>query len=259
MFESHFSHHFFRLWGVKEGASGMNADTVLLGNAQNAFDAMFGDVAAMAGSRFFIVEFKLKRSGITTEVAGGTAGKTHRYHLFDHLLQDERCREISQFGHFAAYPDASNRMTFEPYSRAVDPVTTRARIKQLKLVAYAKQTHPMERRSFVMQFDEFYGNLTKADDRFGLQHPEFFLEGFGLPMPLFREYIACMYQHLGPGSGDDGTAIVGATNPATKKFEAFAGTVHGLLTRLHQDFQRLAGTMQPVAPPGVAKPGGTKP
>lgn len=70
MYESHYTCHFFRLWGAKEGARGINSNMPLLGNMQNDFDSMFGDITGQAENRYFIIEFKRTRKGFKEEVIG---------------------------------------------------------------------------------------------------------------------------------------------------------------------------------------------
>jgi hypothetical protein len=172
MYESHYVAHFFRLWGATESAKGIDPEDVLLGNSQNDFDALFGDVVGKVGTRFFLIEFKRDRSGFAAEVA--PSGKVHRQALYQHLRDDPACRRLAAVGHFAAYCDAAtNKLAFEPYAHAIAPRTPRPAPPK-------KAVHILDHQDWCHDFKKFYSNLTATDDRKHDELPEFFAVGLGL-------------------------------------------------------------------------------
>jgi hypothetical protein len=264
-YESHYTHHFFRLWGVKEGAKGIDPSSLLLGNAQNSFDALFGDVAAVVNQRFFLIEFKLDREGIVAEV--GPDGKPHRGYLHDHLEKDHRCRLLSSLCHFASYPDtrnpmARNQLTFERYVDAARvPYKPPANPPKGKL--FKSESHsdmgPMARFLPLRRthFDNFHALLMDENRTPSQRHPGCYETGLGLPAPAFMEYIACMYQHLTEGENAKGQAVLGVIDPRSGVFIGFGGTVDELIKVLLETFlalhQQLAQE-QADAEAGTARP-----
>ena len=263
MYESHYTHHFFRLWGVKEGKKGIDPSALLLGNAQNSFDAKFGDVAAVVNQRFFLVEFKLDRAGIAAEVAAD--GKPHRFRLHQHLQKDHRCRQLSSLCHFAGYPETRNQLargqlTFERYVDAAEvpyeppPVLPKGQIFGSEPLADKGPLVRFPRRR--ADFDNFHALLLDENRTLSRAHPGCYETGLGLPGPAFIEYIACMYQHLTAGQNAKGQAVVGVVDPRTNVFIAFGGTVEELIAvlfktfrALHKQLEQEQSTADPEGPP----------
>lgn len=246
MFESHFTHHFFRLWGVKEGEAGIQPDALLLGNSQNEFDEQIGDVAGVAGCRFFIIEFKRDRKGIAEEVKEKV--KPHRYHLYQHLRNDPDCRRLAFVGHYAAYPDCSNHVAFEPYAHAVAPRATTADVVR-KTIFGNESSHELDFSRSPLTFDEFYEGVTETDETMSQLTAGVYRRGLGLPQCAFEEYIRCMYQHLQNVQGSDGDAIAGIVSPKTGKFIAFRGTVEDLVQNLYDAFAKLSRSIKSAPRP----------
>lgn len=252
MFESHFTHHFFRQWGAKEGAAGIKPDALLLGNSQNEFDEKIGDLAGVVGCRFFLIEFKLSREGIAEEVKEKV--KPHRYHLYQHLRRDQQCRQLAFVGHYAAYPDEANHLAFEPYAHAVAPRMAKSAILAIAIFN-DEPSHELDFSRPSMPFDGFYSGVTSANENLSEVVPGFFSDGFGLPQAAFETYINCMYQHLEGGVSSTGEAIVGMVNPKTKKFTAFRGTIEDLIEKLYAAFEALAKSIEnDVKPPRPSRP-----
>lgn len=251
MYESHYTHHFFRLWGAREGAQGINPDTVLLGNSQNDFDAKFGDLAGQAGLRYFLVEFKTDRAGIAQEV--GVTGKPHRHALYQHLRNDSDCELLASVGHFAGYAE-DGLLAFEPYGHAVAPRQSRKDIVEGVLLKN-KPWHALDYARTPLTFDAFYNALNHADAGLSVTPPGFFSNGIGLPLAKFEEYIACMYQHLTSVVNDDGVMLLGVTHPGTGAFIYFRDTVPQLIARLHAAFNALRATIPPRPAPRANPPG----
>jgi hypothetical protein len=245
MFESHLTHHFFRLWGIEEGRTGIQTDTVLLGNSQNEFDHKLGDVAGKAGCRFFLIEFKRKRNGIAAEVS--LSEKPHRHYLYWHLREDQTCRQLAFAAHFAAYPDAGKQLAFEPYAHAVAPLggTRRKGFRQYLTKGY---WHELDYPRIPSSFKEFYAKLTDPNSEMSAQNPGFFLSGLGLPQDRFEEYIDCMYEHLQRGTDSKGNAVLGIFDPTKNEFIAFGGSVEDLVKKMHAAFKWLAANMPPSSP-----------
>lgn len=246
MFESHFTHHFFRQWGAKEGATGIEPDALLLGNSQNEFDEKVGDLAGVVGCRFFLVEFKLSRAGIAEEVKKSV--KRHRYHLYQHLRKDQNCRQLALAGHYAAYPDEANHLAFEPYAHAVAPRVAKSYIAA-KAMFDDEPKHELDFSRPSISFDKFYGGVTNANEKLSDVNSGLYADGWGLPQAAFEEYIYCMYQHLEEGVSSTGEAIVGMFNPKTKKFTAFRGTIEGLIEKLYAAFEALAKSIESDSKP----------
>ncbi|MCC7597912.1 hypothetical protein IGS61_10465 [Janthinobacterium sp. FW305-129] len=251
MYESHYTHHFFRLWGAREGAEGLAPDTVLLGNSQNDFDAKFGDLAGQVGLRYFLVEFKTDRAGIAQEV--GITGKPHRHALYQHLRNDSNCELLASVGHFAGYPE-NGLLVFEPYGHAVAQRQPRKDIVD-GIMLNDKPWHALDYARKPLAFDAFYTLLNNIDGSLTTAPSGFFSNGIGLPLKKFEEYIECMYQHLEQVVDDKGTMLLGITHPGTGVFIYFKETVPQLITRLHSAFNALRATIPPRPTP-PANPAG---
>ena len=238
MYESHYVSLFFRLWGATERADGISPEHSLLGNAQNPFDELLGDVAGQAGHRFFLIEFKRDRAGIANEVAPN--GKAHRHALYQHLRADQRCRELARFGHLAAYVDASsNKLAFETYAHAAAPMTARPRREEAGEQASPR---PDELDHWVgcIDFSKLHPYLTHPSPEPHETVPGAFASGGGLTKEGLSEYIACMYQHLRKGTDTDGQAVLGVYDPETKSLRSFHGTPTELIYRLHFAFAQMS-------------------
>ena len=252
MYESHYTHHFFRLWGAREGADGLRPDTVLLGNSQNDFDAKLGDLAGKVGLRSFLVDFKLERAG--SAQAASVTGKPHRHALYQHLRNDSSCQQMANVGHFAAYPEDAV-LAFEPYAHAVAPRQSRKDIVD-GIMLQDRPWHALDYSRSPISFDAFYDLLNAQDDTPSQMHPDYYGDGIGLPRKKFEEYIACMYQHLEQVVDDDGAMLLGVTHPGNGAFIYFRGTVPQLIARLHSAFNTLGANIPPRAAP-PAQPRGT--
>jgi len=200
MYESHFTHLFFRLWGIAESQTGSaNPQVQLLGNSQNKFDALLGDVMGCANARYFIIEFKLARAGVAKELAA----KKHRELLISHLegtsAQDKYCLALSKAGHYAAYPE-DGALMFEHYFDAAK--------------GNAQNT--------ILSFDKFYNELNTD----GTEDPDtkLFTTGIGWPKETFFDYVDCMYEHLDEWPSDDGKIYLGIVDPKTAEVIVFSGT-----------------------------------
>jgi len=247
MYESHYTHHFFRLWGAREGALSLTPETVLLGNSQNDFDAKFGDLAGKAGLRYFLVEFKADRAGIAQEV--GSQGKPHRRALYQHLREDSDCQQLASVGHFAGYPE-DGLLAFEPYGHAVASRQTRPDIVNNVLLKN-DPWHALDYARDPIPFDTFYDLLNTTDATLSTLAPGFYSEGIGLPLAKFEEYIHCMYQHLEQLKDDDGNILLGITDPKNHTIIYFKDTVPDLIARLHAAFNSLRKTIPPRPTPPV--------
>ncbi|HEX8613900.1 MAG TPA: hypothetical protein VF800_21700 [Telluria sp.] len=240
LYESHFTCHFFRLWGRYEGATGDAEpafdDAVLMGNAQNFLDAAFGDVAGMVKNRYFLVEFKRRRKGIADEMAS----KEHRAALVELLDKDIACKALSLRGHFAGYPNAKLKLMFEPY--------------------YCAGKSPAIKNK-VMNFLDFHHKLTKDDS------PR--AQALGWTSDDFYHYVACMYRHLEQGTDLDrnsahstrtatikGRVMLGTYDPKTKKFIGFVDNFDSLIRAL-KDRLDAARKAQEKDATSTAKPGKT--
>lgn len=251
MYESHYTHHFFRLWGAREGAKGITPETVLLGNSQNDFDAKFGDLAGQVGLRYFLVEFKTDRAGIAQET--GITGKPHRHALYQHLRTDSDCQLLASVGHFAGYPE-NGLLAFEPYGHAVAQRQSRKDIVD-GVMLDNKPWHALDYARTPLSFDGFYDALNDTDMTLSVTPSGFFSNGLGLPLEKFEEYIACMYQHLETVVDDDGHMLLGITHPGTGVFISFRTTVPQLIAMLHAAFNALRATIPPPATPRANQPG----
>jgi hypothetical protein len=247
MYESHYTHHFFRLWGAKEGAKGLTPDTVLLGNSQNDFDAKFGDLAGKSGLRYFLVEFKADRAGIAQEA--GIKGKPHRHALYQHLRNDSDCEQLASVGHFAGYPK-DGLLAFEPYGHAVAPRQTPGNIVN-NVILKNDPSHALDYARDPIPFETFYDLLNTTDDTLSTLIPGFYSEGIGLPLEKFEEYINCMYQHLEQVVDEDSNILLGITDPKSHTFIYFKDTVPELIARLHAAFNTLGKTIPPGTTPPV--------
>jgi len=252
MFESNYTCHFFRLWGYEEGRKGIPLQDSLLGNMQNDFDSKLGDVCAEVGSRYFIIEFKADREGFSQEVA--PSGKVHRHHLYQHLLNDSRCRSIARQGHFGAYADSQHQLAFEPYAHCPAKIKTATQILEDRLGSIQTPWHELNYQSFIADFNKFYRSITEESPNLSEFVPGFFASGLGITKEHLEEYIQCMYEHIDLTKCDAGEAILGAFSPATGKFVVFKGNISELIDRLHSFFKEMKSsqtyglTSQPTGP-----------
>lgn len=124
LYESYYTCHFFRLWGREEERNEKNAEVVaknvILGNMQNFLDEAFGDVAGKVNERYFFIEFKRNREGISKE----TISKGHRKSLVTRLTDDLAAQTLANKGHFAGFPkmERHDALSFEPYFQATKPI-----------------------------------------------------------------------------------------------------------------------------------------
>lgn len=228
LYESFFTSHFFRLWGQREQALGIpEAQSILLGNAQNFLDAAFGDVSGNVGRKFFLIEFKRTREGIAEEVKN----KIHRKELFKKLQTDESCIALANRGHFAGFPSSEEVIIFEPYFQAALPIP--------KLI---------DGKSWCFSFNELFDRLNKSEEVVTDAEPNIsgFVQGLGLTKIEFEKYILCMYEHLEPhitensGSEVEWKIMFGVFDKKTGEVYGFVEDFPTLLNHLYKRFTAAA-------------------
>jgi len=218
----------------------------LLGNMQNPFDALFGDVVGENDGRFFIIEFKRTRDGFKAEISKN--GKEDRRNLYEHLREDKDCTDLAFVGHFGGYPTESNQLAFEPYAQCMLPDVSRR--EQLISALLSQQSRPVEPRRYKLDFASLYQNLTVSHSVPPVLPNGFFSSGLGLTKDQLEKYVACMYQHLESSEDKNGQAMLGRVDAATGKFSAVTKPIPELVQDLHKHFaeMRNALTPQPPAP-----------
>lgn len=247
LYESHYVSHFFRLWGHEEGRRNMSMGAVLLGNAQNAFDSALGDVCGASDARFFLIEFKADRSGFAAEVA--PSGKPHRHALYQHLLKDRACHELSHFCHFGGYYDKGLQgLAFEWYESCPRQRVPRSQIIIDALNGKYDGYRPIVPPNAPMSFTTFFDYMTHQDMELYPVAPTMYSHGLGVPAATFKTYVKCMYQHLVTGTDRRGAAVLGVYAPKSGKFVSFGGTASELVTELHSFFSRAEKQLTPSPP-----------
>ncbi|GEQ77570.1 hypothetical protein CTTA_4575 [Comamonas testosteroni] len=227
MYESHSVCHFFREWGFREGLAAAekhsegNFERVsMLGNMQNKFDAVFGDVALTNQTRFQLIEFKQDAEGFAEEVK---QGKKNRTALHAHLQTDITCRELSLQGHVAGYVEG-NVLRLDPYYALCAGLS----LSQI-------QTSYMD---LAKDFDAYYDLWNPQSGNVQLHA--------GLDSVDFKDYVKCMYQHLE-------TDAFGVLQIFSEKKNApvpFYGSVKGLIADLLAAFTELEKIVTKSKRPG---------
>lgn len=184
MYESAFVGIFFRLWGNNETSEDLRKN-VLLCNAQNKFDATFGDVNAQINERYFIVEFKKTREGVAQEVRAG--GKDDRQELLANLLKQQSLRELSVLCHFAAYGE-SDTLFLETYMMACADECVIPNILESTPLTGLAHTELIGKISFL----DFFNKITTKQNEI---HEQSFVSGLGLSKADFKLYVQGMYLH----------------------------------------------------------------
>lgn len=245
MYESNFVFHFARLWGYEEGRAGRGFEARLIGNSQNRFDELIGDVAGQSGKRFFLIEFKRTRDGFLKEVEGSHL-KPHRRALYEHLKVDATCRKFARFGHWGGYADSDGNLFFEPYAHAMVPIDGRAleahrkRLRAEWEAGVRHVPHELDTRSSVICFNDFFGAATDRDIALWDQDKRLFGEGLGIPKETLQWYVECMYQHLGGVELSSGDAVLVAINSETKAMTYVMDSIESLVRDVHSAFERSA-------------------
>lgn len=237
MYESHFACYFFRYWGYLEGKQSHGMSEPLLGNMQNPFDALFGDVVGQSNQRFFIIEFKRNRRDFFDEV-NEKSGKPHRSRLYQHLKIDSDCRDISRVGHFGGYPNEHDQLTFEPYAHCMVPIQSQQDITQ-KIVLRDEASEPLEFRAWHGGFTAFYKQLTAYPPTMSQAVPGFFTYGLGITREQLEQYVECMYQHLEHATDSDGEGMLGMFDKETGEFKAVVASIPLLIQDLHSHLARM--------------------
>jgi len=241
MYESHFTCHFFRYWGFLEGRNKEQMVEPLLGNMQNPFDALFGDIVGQTEGRFFIIEFKRDRKDFASEVKE-KSGKAHRRELYRHLREDTTCRDISRLGHFGGYPNESDQLCFEPYAHCMAPMQSPRNISDeiiLNDVAFG----PLGARSWHVDFSTLYKQLTHYDSTMSAQAPGSFSDGLEITHDQLEEYVACMYNHLQQRVNIKGQAVLGMVDAQTGQFTAVVQSLPLLVQALHDHFAAMRAAL----------------
>ncbi len=231
LYESHVAFEFARNWGRLECSQQLpkNKYAELLGNSQNPFDEIFGDLVGRAGVRYFIIEFKRVREGFAKEVSTNSDGKFDRIKLYDHLKSDQDCRELSRRGHYAAYLDFSKDIALEPYAFAAGQLD--------KSATYGKELpsiHEMDYRPDSMSELQFFDEVCNRENSIDITN-KLYKSGIGLSEDRFFDYVECMYKHLkedSSGSGKNGIAIAAAIDAVSGKTRMTCERIEVLLIRL---------------------------
>lgn len=239
-YESQLLGLFMQLWGRTEGRNSEAA--TLLTNAQNPFDNWFGDVCGVVRHRYFLIEFKRTRSGFLEEVKIGSA-KPHRTALYKHLRNDEVCRKIARFGHFAAYQEDAGLLAFEPYAHSVAPrLPAKELIKDVLLSSVS--SFELDYPAWTLNFGKFYDALHERDLSLHHQSPPWlFRNGLGIPEADLEHYVLCMYSHLEYCEADDGVILLAALDPSTNKLMTVALPPFQMMTALKEKFEGLRVAM----------------
>lgn len=216
MYESHIVSHFFRKWGFRDGLATANNthngdidDVSMLGNMQNKFDAVFGDVALSSRTRFQLIEFKQEAKGFAEEVK---QGKKNRTALHAHLKNCGNCLNLSLQGHVAGYVDG-HVLRLDPYHALCDGLS----------LSQIESTYPGRAYDFDTYYDLWNPQSGNAQLNVGLDSDQ------------FTTYVNCMYQHLE-------TDELGVLQIFSEKKNApvpFYGSVKGLIDDLLVAFANL--------------------
>lgn len=237
-YESQVVFEFARLWGRHEVKFWASTDVQarLLGNAQNDFDSLLADVAGNAGTRFFLIEFKRERKGFRQE-AIAKSGKPHRQALYQHLQSDHTCRQLARFGHFGAYVNEDGSLVFEPYAHAVAAPAIRETIVRQTL---GTDWHELDYQSFKISFTDFFWAVSCISDERYSQNVGLFKDGLGLPDESFKQYVACMYQHLESVEQPAGNCMLCIVDPSSKSVVRVMNSLDWLINKLHSAFEAVA-------------------
>jgi len=240
-YESHLVGLFMQLWGRKEGQELEPA--TILNNAQNPFDNWFGDITGEVRFRYFLIEFKTTREGFVKEVEAGSA-KPHRTALYAHLREDEDCRKISKYGHFAAYEGTAPRLlVFEPYAHSAAALQSASSIATAILKSTGLR-HEMDYRSWSMDFASFFDELHEESlDLHNSNSPWLFSKGLGVPEADLEQYVRCMYQHLQYSETDGGSMMLCAINPSTSELKVVSATPFQMVSALKDKFAAMRRLM----------------
>lgn len=216
MYESHVVCQFFREWGFKDGVAaseksrnGKAESISMLGNMQNKFDAVFGDVALSHLTRFQLIEFKQVAQGFKDEVR---QGKKNRSALYEHLQIDEPCRKLSVQGHVAGYVK-DNVLRLDPY--------------HVLCAGTPPKVIPTKLQKFFNDFDSYYELWNQPTGNGQLN--------VGLDLAQFEQYVSCMYQHLGTNEA----GVLQIYNEKKNKVVSFYGSIKDLIDDLVLAFPEL--------------------
>lgn len=216
MYESNIVCHFFREWGYRDGlaaaekfCTGNIEHVSMLGNMQNKFDAVFGDVALTSRTRFQLIEFKQEAKGFKDEVK---QGKKNRAALYDHLQKDESCRKLSVQGHVAGY----------------------VKDNVLRLDAYHVMCAGTPPEQIPPKLQKLFNDFHSYYERWNPQSSSGQLD-VGLDSDQFKQYVHCMYQHL--DTNKEGVLLIFSE----KKNEPvhFYGSIKRLIKDLLAAFKKL--------------------
>ncbi|WP_043005169.1 hypothetical protein [Comamonas testosteroni] len=216
MYESHIVCQFFREWGFKDGVAASEKSSKgkaecisMLGNMQNKFDAVFGDVALSHLTRFQLIEFKQVAQGFKDEVR---QGKKNRSALYEHLKKNEPCRKLSVQGHVAGYVE-DNVMRLDPY--------------HVLCAGKPPKIIPPKLQKLFNDFDSYYKLWNQPSGNGQLN--------VGLDSDQFKAYLHCMYHHL--GTNEAGVLLI--YNEKKKELVPFYGSIKGLIDDLVTTFPEL--------------------
>ena len=239
-YESHLVGLFMQLWGREEGKNSEAA--TLLTNAQNPFDNWFGDICGVVRHRYFLIEFKRTRSGFLEEVKIGSA-KPHRTALYQHLSNDDVCRKIARFGHFAAYQEDANLLAFEPYAHSAAPRLSAKELTEVSLLS-SVPSFELNHSAWTLNFGKFYDALHEDDLSLHYQSsPWLFTKGLGIPEADLEQYVSCMYSHLKYYEVEDDVILLAALDPSTKELKTVTLPPFQMMTALKEKFEGLREAM----------------
>jgi hypothetical protein len=183
----------------------------MLGNMQNKFDSIFGDVTLSSSTRFQLIEFKQVAGGFVSEVLGG---KSHRGALYEHLLEDTDCRQLSYRGHLGGYV-SKDIIRVDPYF-ALGAAKSKS---DLKGDAPPNCFH---------DFDSYYDSWHTSNE-----HGEMLV---GLDAAEFVAYMQCMYKHLRP----EEKGLILTYDLYQKKIFPYRGSIRDFIDELLNAFLKLA-------------------
>jgi len=216
LYESHLVGFFNYYWGYEDKKNKKAFNALILSNAQNSFDALFGDVIAATGERYFLIEFKKERNAFAKEIRGSKP-KPARQEFYKLMKEhsSSTCAQASQFAHFGAYADDKNKILFESYFSAVATQKTKETlIKEVFSSDYVH--HSIDYANKPCDIDGFYEYMNCPSREIVGFSKNLYGDGMGVPKDTFVQYLQCMLNTITaqqPLNG--GTLILGRTSPTS--------------------------------------------